>query len=77
MRPRMRVMPVSEIFDAVVVRQIPNDPDQPEVVFAAQAQNFIDNLRWRLAGRVFGNRFLNDQPGYAALIVGCSPAAEG
>ena len=39
-------------FDAVITRQIPNDPDRPQVILAAQIQNFFDDLSRGLIGRV-------------------------
>ena len=35
-RLRMCVSHAYEIHNAVIARQVPNDPDRPEVVFAAQ-----------------------------------------
>ena len=42
-------------FDAVVVRQIPDDPSRPEVIFASQTKHFLDYLSWCLIGRVLRN----------------------
>ena len=42
-------------FDAVIARQIPDDPDWPEVIFAAQIQNLLYDLCWRLIGRILGD----------------------
>lgn len=39
-------------FDAVVVRHTPDEPDQREVVFAAQVKAFLDDLRGCLVGRI-------------------------
>ena len=42
-------------FDIVVARQIPDDPDWPQVILATQIQHFLDDLGRRLVGRVFGS----------------------
>ena len=39
-------------FDAVVARQIPDDPNWPKMILAAQIENLLDDLSWRLVGRV-------------------------
>jgi hypothetical protein len=39
-------------FNAVITRQIPNDPDRPKAILAPQMKHFLDDLRWRLIGRV-------------------------
>lgn len=55
-------------FDAVMSRYVPNDPDRPEVAFAAQVVDLVDDLGWRLVGRVLWNGLLVDQPGFAVLL---------
>lgn len=62
--------------DAVISRQIPDDPDRSEMIFAAQVEDFLDDLGWRLVSRVLWNGLCIDQPGFAALLVGSSPAVE-
>ena len=42
-------------FDAVVARQIPDDPYWPEVIFAPQIKHFVNDLSGRLIGWVLGN----------------------
>jgi hypothetical protein len=37
------------------------------VVFAAQVEDLVDDLGWRLVGMVFWNGLLVDQPGFADL----------
>ena len=37
-------------FDAVVARQIPDDPYWPEVIFAPQIKHFVNDLSGRLIG---------------------------
>ena len=39
-------------FDAVIARQIPNNPDWPEVILATQIQNLLNDLGRRLIGGV-------------------------
>ena len=56
-------------FDAVITRQIPYDADRPEMIFAAQVENLVDDLGWCLVGRVLRNRLGIDQSGFAALLV--------
>ena len=60
-------------FDAMVTRQIPNDPDRSQVIFAAQIQNFLDDLSWRLIGGIFRNRFGILQPSFAMLLICFAP----
>ena len=60
----------------MVARQVPDDPDRPEVIFAAQVKDLVDDLEWRLIGRVLRDGLGVDQPGFAALRVGCPPAIE-
>ena len=42
-------------FDAVVARQIPDDPYWPEVILAPQIKHFVNDLSGRLIGWVLGN----------------------
>jgi len=42
-------------FDAVVARQIPNNPYWPEVILAPEIENLLDNLSGCLIGRVLRN----------------------
>ena len=60
----------------MVARQVPDDPDRPEVIFAAQVKDLVDDLEWRLVGRVFRDGLGVDQPGFAALVVSGFPAVE-
>lgn len=64
-------------FYAVIAREIPDDPDRSEMIFAAQVEDFVNDLRRRLVGRVIRNGFFINQPGFAALLVGSFPAIEG
>ena len=41
-------------FDAVIARQIPNNPDWPEVILATQIQNLLNDIGRRLIGGVSG-----------------------
>jgi hypothetical protein len=43
-------------LNVVVARQIPDDPNRPEVVFAAQVKDLIDDLGRGLVGGVLGDR---------------------
>lgn len=63
-------------FDAMVARQIPNYPDRSQVIFAAQIQNFLDDLSWRLIGGIFRNRFGILQPSFAMLLICFAPSVE-
>jgi hypothetical protein len=54
--------------DVVITRQVPNDPDRAEVVFASQVKDLVDDLWRRLVSRIFRNRLFVDQPGFAALV---------
>ena len=63
-------------LNVVVARQIPDDPDRPEVVFAAQVKDLVDDLGRGLVGRVLGDRFGIDQPNFAVLVVSGFPAVE-
>ena len=63
-------------FDAVISRQIPDDPDRSEMISAAQVKDLLHDLGWRLVSRVLWNGLCIDQPGFAALLVGSSPAVE-
>ena len=62
--------------DAVISRQIPDDPDRSEMIFAAQVKDLLHDLGCRLVSRVLWNGLCIDQPGFAALLVGSSPAVE-
>ena len=42
-------------IDAVVARQVPDDPYWPEVIFAPQIKHFVNDLSRRLTGWVLGN----------------------
>lgn len=42
-------------FDAVIARQIPDNPYGPEVILAPQIKHFLYDLRWRLIGWVLRN----------------------
>ncbi len=63
-------------FDAVIARQIPNDPDRPEMILTSQVENLVDHLRRRLVDRVLHNGFEVDQYCFAALLVCGFPAIE-
>jgi len=39
----------------MITRQIPDDPDWPEVILATQIQNLLDDLSWCLIGRILGD----------------------
>jgi hypothetical protein len=52
----------------VIAREIPDDPDRPEVVFAAQEEDLVDDLRRCLVGRVFWDGLGIDEPGFASLL---------
>lgn len=62
--------------DAVITRQVPDGPDRPDVIFATQVKDFVDDLGQRLVGRVLRNGLGVDQPGFAALVVSGLPAVE-
>ena len=68
------VYPRIRYFDAVVARQVPNDPDRSQVIFAAQIQDLFDNLWRRLIGRVLWNRFDILQTSFAMLLIRIPPS---
>ena len=55
------------IYNAVVARGIPDDPDPSEMIFAAQVKDFVDDLRRGLIGRVLRNGLGVDQSGVTTL----------
>lgn len=63
-------------LDVVVAREIPDDPDRPEMVFAAQIQNFLHDFGRCLVGRILRDGLCIDQPSFAALVVGSPPTVE-
>lgn len=53
--PENAVDPSIRDLDVVIARQVPNDPNGPQVILAAQIQNLSDDLGRRLISRVLRN----------------------
>ena len=53
--PENAVNPSIRDLDVVIARQVPDDPDRPQVILAAQIQNLLDDLVRRLIGGVLRN----------------------
>jgi len=68
--------PSNRNFDAMVGCQRPNDPDRSQVIFAAQMQNFRDDLSWRLICGIFRSRFGILQPSFAMFLLCFAPSVE-
>jgi hypothetical protein len=60
--------------DAVIARQIPDDPHGTEVIFAAQVKNLLFNLYWRPVRVPLRDRWSIDQAIFAMLPVGITPS---
>ena len=45
-----------EDFDAVIASETPDEPDRSDKIFAAQIRHLLDDIGWRLVGRVLRNR---------------------
>ena len=60
----------------MIARQIPDDPDGPEVILAAQIQKLLHDLWRRLIGRVLWNRFGILQTRFAMLLIRIPPSIE-
>ena len=60
----------------MVARQIPDDPDGPEMVSLAQVQDFLDHFCRCPVGGVLGDRLPIDQPSRAVLFVQGLPAVK-
>jgi|GEM_PF-6126834 len=56
--------------------QIPDDADRPEMVFAAQMQDFLRNCLRRPVRMVVQNRSLIGQSGLAMICEGMTPSIE-
>ena len=56
------------------MRQVPDDPDWPQMIFAPQIQNLVHDLRWRLIGWVLRNRFGVLQTSFAMLLIRFPPS---
>lgn len=53
--PENAVDPSIRDLDVVIARQVPDDPDRPQVILAAQIQNLLDDLVRSLIGGVLRN----------------------
>ena len=62
--------------NAVITREIPDDPNRAEVIFALQVKDLLHDLGRCLIGSVLWNGLLVNQPGFAALIICAFPAIE-
>lgn len=60
-------------FDVVIARQVPNDPNMPQMILAAQIQNFLDDLRRCLIGGIFRNWLGLLQVHFSMLLIGIPP----
>ena len=59
---------------SVITRQIPNNPYWPEVIVAPQIKHFLDDLSWRLIGRVLRDCFFVFQTSFTMLLVCNTPS---
>lgn len=59
-----------------LTREIPDDPDRPGMICTPQMQNLVDDLGWGLVGRILGDRFGVDEPGFAATLECAAPTVE-
>jgi hypothetical protein len=59
---------VNRDFDAVMSRELTDDPVRAEVIFSAQIEDCFDDLGWRLVGRVLWNWLLVARPAYVVLL---------
>jgi hypothetical protein len=74
--PENAVNPGIRDFDVVVARQIPNDPDWPQMILAAQIKNLFHDLGRRLVRRVLRDRLGIDQTSVALLTISFAPSIE-
>jgi hypothetical protein len=72
--PENAIDPGVRNFDVVISRQISDDPDRPQVIFATKIQDLLDNLGRCLIGRVLRNRFGVLETGFTMLLV-CVPSS--
>jgi len=68
LRRRMRMAQPSEMLIPYIAPELPDNPERPQMVLAAQIEGFFDNLGRYLIGRVLWNVFSVDQLGFALLF---------
>ena len=62
--------------EPMIALQIPDNADWPEVIFAAQMQDFLRDCLWRPVRMVVRNRSLVGQPRLAVICKGMTPSIE-